>query len=296
MSGPYGPNNPDDQWSREQGKPEGATPDTEQWGQTQDGGATPAYPTQAYPDTSSSHPQGSQGSQGQYPPQAYGQYGYPQGQYPAQPYGQQPGQQPGYPGQPAQPSQYPGQPNTQYPGQQYGQPGQQGPQPGQYPGQSYGQPGQPNAQYPGQPYGQQPGQQPGQYPGQPQWGQGQYPGQPQGPGNQWNSAQQTPGGTKSKTPYFVIGGLVAAIVVIGGAALAFGGSKNLDPAAAESGVEDIVTGTYGASSVSNVSCPEGKKIEKGASFECSLQVDGFERTVTLTFTDDDGTYEVSRPR
>ncbi|KZF13035.1 hypothetical protein A2J03_15645 [Rhodococcus sp. EPR-157] len=94
----------------------------------------------------------------------------------------------------------------------------------------------------------------------------------------------------------MIGGLILAVIVIVGLVLAFGGSKNLDRAAAESGVEEIVTGTYGASSVSDVSCPDGEKIEEGASFECTLQVDGFDRTVTLTFTDDNGTYEVSRPR
>lgn len=288
MSGPYGPNNPDDQWSRDQGKPEGNAAETEQWGQPGSAGQ---------PSSSGEYP-----AQGQYPQQQYGQGQYPQGQYP---------------GQQGQPGPYPAQ--GQYPGQQ----GQQGQ--GQYPQQQYGQGQYPQGQYPqGQyPQGQYPqGQYPGaagQYPTQGQFPQGQYPGQPgqyaapgqqppwnqtgqypQGsaPGNQWGQGQDSPTGGKSKTPFIIGGAALAVVVVVLVVVFGFGlgRSTNLDQAAAEAGVEEIVTGTYGASSVSDVSCPSGKSIEKGASFDCSLQVDGIARTVTLTFTDDDGTYEVSRPR
>ena len=212
MSGPYGPNNPDDQWSRDQGKPEGNAAETEQWGQPGSAGQ---------PSSSGEYP-----AQGQYPQQQYGQCQYPQGQYP-------------------------------------GQPGQ------------YAAPGQ-----------------------QPPWNQtGQYP-QGSAPGNQWGQGQDSPTVGKSKTPFIIGGAALAVVVVVLVVVFGFGlgRSTNLDQAAAEAGVEEIVTGTYGASSVSDVSCPSGKSIEKGASFDCSLQVDGIARTVTLTFTDDDGTYEVSRPR
>ncbi|SNS20085.1 DUF4333 domain-containing protein [Rhodococcoides kyotonense] len=257
MSGPYGPGNPDDQWSRTPGESGGDTPDAQQPG----GQAWGQYPQQGQ---YGQYPQG-QNPQGQTP---QGQYQYPQGQYPQGSYPQAPQ----------------GYPQGQYPQGQYPQ--------GQYPGgqQPYGQApqGQPQqyGQYPQQPYGQ--GQPPGgQYP------QGQYP---QG-GQQWSPGQQQSQGGSSKTALFVILGLVAAILVIGGVLFAtLGGNTTLDRAAAESGVEEIVTGTYGSAGVTDVSCPDGQQVERGSSFDCTLNVDGISRTVTLTFTDDEGTYEVSRPR
>ncbi|MFC0452093.1 DUF4333 domain-containing protein [Rhodococcus jostii] len=215
--------------------------------------------------------QGQQPGQGN-PDQTGGQYGAPQ-------YGQQPPAQPwGQPG-PGQPQQ-PGQPQWGQHPQQPGQPqwGQQ-PQPGQL-----GQPG------PGQ-WGQQP------QPGQPQWGQ--QPGQPQ----QWGPAPgqqqwgQPPSSGKSKLP-LIIGGVVALLVIVGIAlVLAFTvfGTDTLDQKAAEDGVERIVTDSYGAENVSGVTCPADQEVKKGNSFTCSLTVDGEKKQVTLTFTDDKGTYEVSRP-
>ncbi|WP_186626424.1 DUF4333 domain-containing protein [Rhodococcus sp. BP22] len=282
MTGPYGPNNPDEQWSRNQGQQEepvsethsgGELPTTGQpweqqapsqqapgqqaWGQA---GPTSGQPTQGYP---------------QQPP-------YPQGQYPAQPQGQG-----NYPTQSYEQGQFP---QGQYPQGQFPQ--------GQFPQGQFPQGQFPQGQYPqGQnPQGQFPqGQFPqGQYP-QGQYG-GMYPGQQPGQ-QQWNPGQQSPQGTKSKTPLFVIGGLVVAILLIGGVLFAtLGGTKTLDADAAEAGIEEIVSGTYGATSVSNVDCPTGQAVEKGASFDCSVRVDGIDKKVTLTFTDDTGTYEVSRPR
>nr|WP_296767257.1 DUF4333 domain-containing protein [Rhodococcus sp. (in: high G+C Gram-positive bacteria)] len=317
MSGPNGPNKPDDQWSRDQGhgdqghgdqgQRESSAPDADQWGRPtaadtpteQQGwgqaGATSAFPTPGYPQPSSGT-----SPQGQTPQPGYPQPGYPQGQYPGQ---QSQYPQAGYPqGQYPSQGQYPpaGYPQGQYPSQ--GQPYPQGQYPGQaQPGQAQ-QPAWNQGQYSGQPYGQD------QASGQPQspyQGQSPYPGQPpyqgqpgQYPNNQWSPGPESTGAGKSKTPLIIIGGLVAVIVVVlvvFGLVSGFGGSK-LDGSAAESGVEEIVTGTYGASDVSNVSCPDGTAIEKGGSLECTLTVDGTDRRVTLTFTDDDGTYEVSRPR
>ncbi len=241
MSGPYGPNNPDDQWSRGAGSREPEPRDTGSDGWNN----PPREPIE-------------NGQQGWAPdPNAQQQYGQP---YPQQPYPQQP-----YPQQP-----YPQQP---YPQQQYGQYSPQG----QYP----------QGQYPQQ----------GQYPPQGQYPQGQYPQQGQYPSQgQWNPGQQQAAPSKSKKPLLIAAGVLAAIVVVGGLVFAFGRTAQLDRAAAESGVEQIVIGTYGASTVSGVSCPDGMTVEEGASFECTLEVDGAQRTVTLTMTDDQGTYVVSRPR
>lgn len=73
------------------------------------------------------------------------------------------------------------------------------------------------------------------------------------------------------------------------------GSKTLDATAAEAGVAKVLTQSYGATAVDDVSCPGGQKVESGKSFDCTVTVDGQHRSVTLTFTDDQGTYEVSRP-
>ncbi|QHE69358.1 hypothetical protein GFS60_02923 [Rhodococcus sp. WAY2] len=97
---------------------------------------------------------------------------------------------------------------------------------------------------------------------------------------------------------WIIGGVVALLVVVGVAlALAFTvfGTDTLDQKAAEEGVERIVTESYGAENVSGVSCPADQEVKEGNSFECTLTVDGEKKQVTLTFTDDKGTYEVSRP-
>ncbi len=197
-------------------------------------------------------------------------------------------QQPAY--QP--PQQYPpteqyGQP-TEYNPQAYPQPGQYG-QPGQ-PGQ-YGQPGQPG-QY-GQPYGQPPtqyGQQPGQF--------GQYP--PYG---------QSGGEDGSKRSMAVIGGvigllaaiIVAVVLVLGFWKPGFFVTTKLDIDAAQSGVQQILTDEangYGAKNVKDVKCNDGQNptVEKGASFNCEVSIDGTKRQVTVTFQDDSGTFEVGRPK
>ena len=234
-------------------------------------------------------PQDSDDSTKQWAPSPPPSSGAEQGPAPTQAFGTpQQGQAPGQ----SWAQQSPGQPQQGQP--QWGQPQQGQPQQGQW-----------GQQQPGQPQGQQWGQQPGQQWGQPQqgqpqqgqWGQ-QQPGQPQG--QQWTGANQWNAGapqTKSKTG-LIVGLAVAALVLIGaiiGAVLLFGGTDTLDPEAAQAGVEKVLTESYGATDVSDVQCPDGEEVKAGNSFECTLTVDGQFRTVTLTFTDDEGTYEVSRP-
>ncbi|WP_305095085.1 DUF4333 domain-containing protein [Prescottella sp. R16] len=218
--------------------------------------------------------------------------GAPQPQWDGQQWGQQPQYQ--YQQQPPQqqwgqypnPQQYPNAqyPHTQVPNEQY--PGQQ------YPPQPY-----PQQQYPGQQFPPQPwaGQQPG-YPQQPFGGapQGQ-PGQPA----PWPPPQQSPQVPGNKKPLMWVGIGLVAVAAIAGVALSASsvlGAKTLDRAAAEQGVEQVVTDSYGARSVTGVSCPADRKVREDESFECTLTVDGSQKKVTVTFTDADGTYEVGRPR
>nr|WP_243636979.1 DUF4333 domain-containing protein [Rhodococcus sp. Eu-32] len=74
------------------------------------------------------------------------------------------------------------------------------------------------------------------------------------------------------------------------------GGRILDTASAESGVASILSETYGASGVSAVHCPARLPVNRGSSVSCMVTVDGADRSVSLTFTDDNGTYQVSRPR
>lgn len=55
---------------------------------------------------------------------------------------------------------------------------------------------------------------------------------------------------------------------------------------------------YGATSVSDVECNNGEdpEIKKGGTVTCDVVVDGRKRTVLVVFQDDNGSYEVDRPR
>jgi Domain of unknown function (DUF4333) len=77
--------------------------------------------------------------------------------------------------------------------------------------------------------------------------------------------------------------------------------KVLDVAKAEAGVQRILVDPvdgYGATSVSDVVCNNGDdpEIKKGAAFTCEVIVEGRKRQVLVVFQDDNGTYEVDRPR
>lgn len=235
-----------------------------------------------------SGPQGPGGSPEQWAPQQVPGDGQsaPIPQQPANPYPADPYAGGGYPA--------PAYPHPPAPGPAWGPPNPAAPEARQQWGQT--PPGQwnPQAGAPGQPY---PPQQWGapQYPAQPGYPQQQFGAQPPNP---WGPPPAPAGGGTSKPLMWVGIGLVGVAALVGVGLLASGlfSSKTLDQTAAEDGVEQIVTESYGARSVSGVSCPSGQQVKKGDSFECSLTVDGTAKKVAVTFTDDDGTYEVGRPK
>src|SRR3954464_6190634 len=222
---------------------------------------TQPWPGQDQPSSDPSHqPAWQQPAPGQDQP-AWQQQppAYSPQQYPSYP---QPGQQPYTP-----PQQYP-------PTEQFGQ------------GQEYGQQAYPQ-------YGQQPGQygqQPGQY--------GQYP--------QYGSTETPEGSKRSLALVGGIIGLVAALVVAVVAVLGFWKpgffvTTKLDVSAAQSGVQQILTDEsngYGAKNVKDVKCNNGDSptVKKGETFDCEVSIDGTKRQVTVTFQDNNGTYEVGRPK
>jgi len=104
-------------------------------------------------------------------------------------------------------------------------------------------------------------------------------------------------------------GAVAVIAIATGAVGLFIGlsrfdvlrGKVLNVSRAEAGVQRILLDPddgYGATNVSDVVCNDGNdpEIRKGASFTCTAVVDGRKRQVLVVFSDDDGNYEVDRPR
>lgn len=93
----------------------------------------------------------------------------------------------------------------------------------------------------------------------------------------------------------------AAVLLRGVSALGFTGGKVLDVTKVQAGVlqtlSDPASG-YGANTVTDVSCNHGHnpRAEKGATFMCDVTVNGATRHVTVVVSDDDGTYEIDRPR
>lgn len=129
------------------------------------------------------------------------------------------------------------------------------------------------------------------------------PGQTPGQQNQWNQAQPfpspgAPGNQSGKSKKPLIFGAIGVLVVLAAVvvALVFGvfGKNTLDQSAAQAGVEKIVTESYGAKNVSNVQCPADQEVKSGNKFTCTLSIAGVKSNVTVTFVDDNGTYEVSR--
>ena len=102
---------------------------------------------------------------------------------------------------------------------------------------------------------------------------------------------------------------IGAIAIVAGAVglmiglSKFGGltSKVLDVKKAQAAVQRILVDPvegYGVTSVTNVVCNDGRdpEIKKGGTFTCEVVVDGRKRQVLAVFQDDNGRYEIDRPR
>ncbi|ADG98228.1 conserved hypothetical protein [Segniliparus rotundus DSM 44985] len=187
-------------------------------------------------------------------------------------------------------------------GSPYGPPPQQPPSP--YGASPYG--GPPPAQPPSpygapqpSPYGQP--QQPSAY-GQPPspYGAPQQPppyGQPVAPPGYGAPPKQGNGATKALIIVPVVL-LVAGIAGFAGFWL-FGRQKVLDTEQAAKDVKSVLTAAapngYGETNITDVKCPDTGsdiKVEKDATFTCSLKKDGKPTTVKAKFSNDKGDYKV----
>lgn len=208
-----------------------------------------------------------------------------------QQWGQQPyGQDPPSGGVPNQPG-YPQQPPPGY-GQPYGQP--------QYGQQPYGQ--DPYAQQ-APPYGPQPGypQQPPPGYGQPPYGQHPYgqqipPGYGQPP---YGGPQPDAGQQKSKAGLWV--SIAVVLVIIAAAAVllfwkpGYLRAETFASGDMEAGVKTLLTEQYKIQGVQSVSCPSGKTVTDGNTFQCTVTIEGKQQKVNITVTGTEGKYTVSKP-
>jgi len=99
----------------------------------------------------------------------------------------------------------------------------------------------------------------------------------------------------------LVGAIAAAVVAL--ALLRFGAfaGQVLNVSKAEQAVKQVITDPvtgYGVAGVTDVKCNNGQNptAKKGASFTCEVTVAGKKHQVKAVFIDDNGTYEVDRPR
>jgi hypothetical protein len=108
-------------------------------------------------------------------------------------------------------------------------------------------------------------------------------------------------------PWLLVGTGAAAFLIAVAVLLAnlsnlgITGGTVLDVGKVQNGVlqtlSDPASG-YGANSVTDVSCNGGRNpsARQGTTFNCDATINGARRQVTVTVSDDQGTYEIDRPR
>jgi hypothetical protein len=99
----------------------------------------------------------------------------------------------------------------------------------------------------------------------------------------------------------LVGAIVALALVLGLSAFGAFNRQVLDVNKAQVAVKHVITDPtagYGVDNVTDVNCNNGQNpsAKKGDTFTCQVTVDGKKRHVTAVFIDDNGTYEVDRPR
>ena len=95
--------------------------------------------------------------------------------------------------------------------------------------------------------------------------------------------------------------VVAVVWVLGFRTPGYFVTTRVDVHDVEDGVHQVLTDEitgYGVSNVKDLVCnrSENPAARKGGSFGCSFTVHGVPRQLTVTFLDDNGTYQVGRPK
>jgi len=68
-----------------------------------------------------------------------------------------------------------------------------------------------------------------------------------------------------------------------------------DPVHVEDGVRRVLIESYLIHDLGEVSCPSGEDVLPGRIFECTVDIAGEKKKVTITVRDAEGGYEVSQP-
>ncbi|OXM55729.1 DUF4333 domain-containing protein [Amycolatopsis alba] len=96
----------------------------------------------------------------------------------------------------------------------------------------------------------------------------------------------------------LIGGIAAAVVVAGGVGAwllgAFAGDT-LDQKSVQDGVTRVLSEHYGEPDVKNVACPSGQPVENGTTFECTIDLSGQQKKVTVRVLNTTPEFEVGAP-
>jgi hypothetical protein len=105
--------------------------------------------------------------------------------------------------------------------------------------------------------------------------------------------------TKKKSKKPLVFGAIGVIVLLGAGAVAwllgaFSGDT-LEQNSLQDGVSQVLKESYGEQDVKNVSCPSGQPIKAGTTFDCSAQVAGRPKQITVRVLNDSPEFEVGAP-
>ena len=158
---------------------------------------------------------------------------------------------------------------------------------GQWPQQQPAQSGTPGGGWPAQPGAGQPGP-------EQQFGGGFQPSQYGGLGAFSPETVKKP---KSKKPLLIGGAAVLVIVIGGGLAWLLGAFRGdvLEQKSLQDGVTKVLNESYGEPDVKNANCPANESVQNGTTFDCTVQIGGQEKKVTVRVLNDKPEYEVGAP-
>jgi hypothetical protein len=92
---------------------------------------------------------------------------------------------------------------------------------------------------------------------------------------------------------------IAVVVVAAGLGTAWGlgafGGDTLAQKSLQDGVSQVLRDSYGEPDVRNVECPSGETADNGTTFDCTVQLGGQRKKVTVRVLNDKPEYSVGAP-
>ncbi|PXY32217.1 DUF4333 domain-containing protein [Prauserella muralis] len=103
---------------------------------------------------------------------------------------------------------------------------------------------------------------------------------------------------RSRKPLLVAAGAVVLVAAAGAGAWLLGAFRGdvLEQESLQNGVATVLRDSYGEHDVSNVQCPENQAIETGHTFECTVEISGRRKAVSIRVLNDKPEYEVGAPQ